>query len=179
MPLFSYTENFLMSYTIFDERQWVRDTKVGKVLVLLTLFCVATFLYISYSLGLFNKVVVVQSSLRYLIFVLFALWAVFPIMTIIARLSTAARGDGLFIRYFPFHFKEKRIPLENAASVEVVTYNAWKDFGGWGEKRRAKSKCLTVSGNIGVKIKYQDGSDLLIGSQKADELAEAIKSIMK
>ena len=35
------------------------------------------------------------------------------------KLVTEVRSDGLYIRFFPFHFSFQRIPLENLKSFEV------------------------------------------------------------
>jgi len=40
-------------------------------------------------------------------------------------------------------------------------------------------RAYNMSGNQGVQLVFKNGKKLLIGSQKADELAEAIRSIMK
>jgi TATA-box binding protein (TBP) (component of TFIID and TFIIIB) len=39
-------------------------------------------------------------------------------------------------------------------------------------------KAYNVSGNKGVQLVFKNGKKLLIGSQKADELAKAIESVM-
>jgi TATA-box binding protein (TBP) (component of TFIID and TFIIIB) len=51
------------------------------------------------------------------------------------------------------------------------------EYGGWGIKYGRKGKAYNVSGNRGVQLVFKDGKQLLIGSQRAEELAEAISSI--
>ncbi len=46
-------------------------------------------------------------------------------------LVTEVRHDGLFIQYRPFHFRWKRIGLEDLKEVYVRTYRPLLEYGGW------------------------------------------------
>ncbi len=96
-----------------------------------------------------------------------------------SRLITEVRPEGLFIRYAPFHRKFHEISLENLKDIQAVTYHPIYDYGGWGIRYGAMGKAYNVRGNRGVKIRYQGGHSLLIGSQKPEELHQAICSIVK
>jgi hypothetical protein len=95
----------------------------------------------------------------------------------VMKLITEVRLDGLFIRFVPLHLSFKRIPLETFAGYEVVTYRPILDYGGWGIRYGWKGKAYNVSGNRGVRFKSLRGRDLLIGSQRPEELASAIAII--
>jgi len=45
--------------------------------------------------------------------------------------------------------------------------------------RKGSGKAYNMKGNQGAQLVFKNGKRLLIGSQKPDELAEAINSIMK
>jgi len=94
-----------------------------------------------------------------------------------ANLRTEVREDGPYIRYFPFHWSFHRLPLEDLREVEAITYSPLRDYGGWGIRYGRKGKAYNPTGNRGVRLTYHSGRQLLIGSQKPDELADAIRSV--
>lgn len=72
------------------------------------------------------------------------------------RLVTEVRGNGLFIRYFPFHFRVHEISLDDVASVKAFTYHPIAEYGGWGIRFAWKGKAYNVRGNLGVRIYCAD-----------------------
>ena len=89
------------------------------------------------------------------------------------RLITEVRPDGLYLRFAPL--KEKRIPFETIKACAARTYRPIMDYGGWGMRYTRKGNALNVSGNEGVRLEFHRGKSLMIGSQRANELAAAIK----
>lgn len=96
-----------------------------------------------------------------------------------AKLTTEVRNDGLYIRFFPFHLSYHKIPLEDLKRCKARTYYPIGEYGGWGIRYARKDKAYNVSGNLGVRLDYSDGRHLLIGSQRPEELAQAIESVLK
>jgi hypothetical protein len=94
----------------------------------------------------------------------------------IAALNTEVRADGLYVKFFPFHWSFQRIPLENLKGIAVTTYRPILDYGGWGIRYGIAGKAYNVSGNRGVKLTFFKGRSLLIGSQQPEELAEALEA---
>ena len=91
------------------------------------------------------------------------------------HLRTEVNPDGLFVRFFPLHFRTHRIDLANLKSHAAVTYSPIRDYGGWGIRwRPGKGKAYNVSGNRGVQLEWKDGKRLLIGSQQPEALDRAI-----
>jgi hypothetical protein len=99
----------------------------------------------------------------------------FPILFYAINLTTEVRSDGLYLRFFPFHLGFRRIPAETLNRCEVQTYRPIRDYGGWGIRYGRGGKAYNVSGDRGVILGLSDGSRLLIGSQKPEELVNAIK----
>ena len=97
-----------------------------------------------------------------------------PVLFYLAKLTTEVRSDGLYVRYFPFHLSFRKTPLDDLAKYEVRTYSALRDYGGWGIRHGWKGKAYNVRGNRGVQLELRKGGRVLIGSQKPEELAEAI-----
>ena len=86
--------------------------------------------------------------------------------------------DAVLIVYRPF--TRRTITIAEIERAEVRTYNAIKDYGGWGIKGWSQAKmAYNVSGDRGVELWLTGGRSVMIGSQKADELAAAIQSRLR
>ena len=79
---------------------------------------------------------------------------------------------------FGFLSTYRRImPVDAIASVEVVQYHPIRDYGGWGLRfGRDGERIYNARGDRGVRLRLRDGSRLLIGSQRPDDLALAIEA---
>lgn len=84
---------------------------------------------------------------------------------------------GLFVRFFPFHWKVRQIDLSDVTAIQAVTYRPIRDYGGWGLRMGLHSRCYNVRGNEGVRIDYNRNFHLLIGSQHAKALEAALHTI--
>lgn len=90
------------------------------------------------------------------------------------RLIVEVMDDSVSIRYVPL--TKRTIPLADIEQVEALTYKPLQEFGGWGVRGRSNRRAYNVSGNRGVELTLRDGRMIMIGSQKAEELALAIVS---
>lgn len=96
------------------------------------------------------------------------------------RLITEVRYDGLYIKFFPFHWSYRRIPLESVIQYEIRKYKPIREYGGYGIRYSMKyGKAYNVSRNQGLQLEFDTGKRLLIGTQKPDELYQAIKKILR
>lgn len=103
---------------------------------------------------------------------------VLPVLFASMRLITQVRYDGVYVRFVPFHWRWVKIEPERIQGVKAREYNALLEYGGWGIRYGAQGKAYTVSGKQGVELEFADGSILLIGSQKAEELERRILEIL-
>jgi hypothetical protein len=94
---------------------------------------------------------------------------------IMTKLITEVRQDGLYIKFFPFHLNYHKINIENVEDIILKQFRPIKY--GWGIRLTTKGKAYIVSGNKGVQIIYNNHNQVLIGSQKNEELLKAINSI--
>ncbi len=94
------------------------------------------------------------------------------------RLLTEVRDDEVEIR-FVLVWPRKRIPLQDIASCEARTYRPIWEYGGWGVRWGKSGRAFNVSGDRGVQLVLTNGKRLLIGSQRAEELAAAILTRMQ
>ncbi|WP_455209831.1 DUF6141 family protein [Kaarinaea lacus] len=110
-----------------------------------------------------GAVVVFSTSMVYLFYTL--------------RLITEVKEEGLYIRFYPF--RTKVIPFNTIQSCEARTYNPLSEYGGWGIKYGRSGWAYNIIGDRGVQLVLNNGKRILIGSQKAEELANAIKRFME
>ena len=114
-------------------------------------------------------------SVLWVIFVLFGLG--FPVFFRSLKLVTKLRDDHVYLRYYPIY--RRRILYTDIKSVSTRQYRPIVEYGGWGIRwSPANGMAYNVSGNMGVQLELTNGKHLLIGSQRAEELEQAIKSRM-
>ena len=51
------------------------------------------------------------------------------------------------------------------------------NYGGWGLRTNFRSNAYTVRGNEGVWLEFNDAKPVLVGSQRAAELADVINAV--
>ena len=68
----------------------------------------------------------------------------------------------------------RQIALREIASAEAVTYSPLADCGGWGIRGWGRNAALNARGSRGVQVALRDGRRVLVGSQRPEELAEAL-----
>ena len=92
------------------------------------------------------------------------------------RLVVRVDVDGVHVRFWPFSRLD--LPHERIVAVSVEDYDPVGEFGGWGVKGPPArwGWCYTVSGRRGVRLELDNRHRLLIGSRRADELADAIRA---
>jgi hypothetical protein len=115
--------------------------------------------------------------------VMIMIWVIFgvffPLLFYSMRLVTEVRYDGLYIRYFPLQFHRQKIAFEEIKKYEIRTYSAMKEYGGYGIRYGKNGKAYNVSGNRGIQFEFQDGKHLLVGSQRPEEFASALASVIR
>jgi len=89
------------------------------------------------------------------------------------RLTVEVDERELRVRFAPF--VNKRIPHSELKSAEALEYHPLRQYGGWGIRRGKDGWAYTTSGHEGVRIATTDGKSFLVGSQRAAELAEALR----
>lgn len=110
-----------------------------------------------------------------------ALWLFFlllgvglPLLFWWMRLRVVVDETSLRIRFRPF--REKVIAHDDIQAGEEVTYSPIGEYGGWGLRYRPGfGWAYNVSGKQGVVVTLKDGTRMLIGSQRAHELATALE----
>ena len=106
--------------------------------------------------------------------ILATLGIILPLLLSRFRLRVRVEPNHLQVHWVPFIYKS--IPLTRITRWQAVTYRPLRDFGGWGIRRAWNGSiwAYTISGNRGVRLEFTEGKPLLIGSQRAEELAAAL-----
>jgi hypothetical protein len=88
------------------------------------------------------------------------------------KLITEVNAAGIHVRFYPL--TSKTIRFEDITSCTARTYKPIREYGGWGIRIGRNGKAYNVYGDEGVQLEFADALPLLIGSQRAEELAELI-----
>ena len=71
----------------------------------------------------------------------------------------------------------RAIPLDQLRAVEIVRYRVPRDYLFWGARTaRDGETVLTAKGDRAVRLVFADGSRILIGTQRPEELSESLKA---
>jgi len=89
------------------------------------------------------------------------------------RLTTVVDQRGIEVNLWPV--RRRHISLAEIRSVAARDYNPITEYGGWGLRLGLKGWAYNVSGRRGAQLELSKGFPVLIGSQRADELAAAIE----
>jgi hypothetical protein len=113
--------------------------------------------------------------------VVLVIWMVFgilfPLWFLVMKLEIVVTGSGLSFRFFPLHPKWRDIPFPEIVMAEAVTYHPLREYGGWGIRFGWRGgMAYNVEGDRGVRITLNNGKKFLLGSQHAEELAQALQA---
>ena len=150
-------------------------------------FCVVLVCSVVVGIVIIGSVLAIQDSVDASVFVTAILGGIVAPIAIVAlflltSLETEVRSNALYVRLFPFHIRHRKIPAEDLSECYARTYRPILEYGGWGIRysfRKGRGRAYNMTGNQGVQLVFKNGKRLLIGSQKPDDLAQAINSIMK
>lgn len=110
--------------------------------------------------------------------VLFAVGVLVPPILLVGvlHMTTVVTPDSCRVWYGWVPTYRRTFSLAEVRKVEIVCYNAFQDHGFWGVRTaRDGERILTARGDRGVRIHLSDGSRILIGSQRAEELAAVLE----
>lgn len=85
------------------------------------------------------------------------------------QLSVAMRG----------FWRSRHIPAADIKSVQVVVYDPARDYGGYGIRKTRQGTAYLAGGNEGVRVELKSGQPVIVGSQRPNELAEALGHLIR
>ncbi len=95
----------------------------------------------------------------------------------VTKLTVQVDSEKISIRFYPMVKRE--VLLSDINSFEIKEFNPIIDFGGWGLRYsiRWKTTGYILKGKVGVHIHLKNGKNLLISSERANELFRVLKEI--
>lgn len=100
------------------------------------------------------------------------------ILFLIIRLDTQIKKDGVYVKFFPLHFRFRYYSWAELSKCYVRKYSPMAEYGGWGLRFGFGGKAYNISGNQGLQLQFKNKKTLLIGTQKPAELQQVIDKFM-
>ena len=105
------------------------------------------------------------------------LWLIY-LRLVTVRLVTEVRAAELSISMRGL-WRSRKIPAADIKSAQVITFDAARDFGGSGIRPTRQGTAYLAGGNEGVRLELRRGSSVIVGSQRARELADAVHRLIQ
>ena len=92
------------------------------------------------------------------------------------KLYTIIKTDGIYVRFFPLQMAYKKYTWDSLEKCYVRKYSPLSEYGGWGFRFGifGNGNALNISGNMGLQLKIFNKTNLLIGTNKPEELKEVL-----
>jgi hypothetical protein len=98
----------------------------------------------------------------------------------VLRMTTEVAPGGCAVWFGWIPSYRRLVLLDTIQRIEIVEYRPWADYRGWGARTgRDGERVLIARGNRGVRLHMVDGSRLLIGSQRPEDLAQALEHAIR
>lgn len=103
-----------------------------------------------------------------------------PGILLYSRMTLTVDDHGIEVDYRPFI--KRRICAGEVTSADLVDYRGLVDYGGWGIRFRLlsyRNKAYTMSGHQGVMLNTIYGNQILLGTDRGEELLVAVRRILE
>ena len=149
---------------LFHEQQHLRGTRAA-------LFVTGVFGLV--TVGILTLMILLSTIVWPAVGIVAFAGVVIVTMVLTATMTTVIDAAGVHVRYFPY--LRKTFALEDIVAWTARTYDPM-EYGGWGVRGfpGRYGWAYNVSGNRGVEIEFKNGNRLMLGSQRAEDLAAAI-----
>jgi Na+/melibiose symporter-like transporter len=98
-------------------------------------------------------------------------------LLLLASVHLRIEKEGIYIRYFPFHFKPLFFNWSEIDHFELRKYDPLSEYGGWGLKGSKNNRAYNVSGDMGLQITLKSGRKLLVGTANPKKMEVALLEI--
>lgn len=149
----------------FEEEQDFRHSKLWILMVIALIPILSSLATSSQPLISLSAILIILISITLLYF---------------AKLEVSVEENHVSIRFFPVHlFRPRKIFLDDIEDFTSEEYSPLKEFGGWGWRWLPfhDKTAYSVEGHKCVRLEMKDDTEIVIGSQKPDELEEAISEL--
>ena len=144
------------------------------------LVVVAGIIICGFSIGsVFN--LIEEDPLKFWIVFVFSLVTIAVLVALLffVKLETKIDEQGIHYKFWPFNRKEKNLKWAEIRTCHVRKYSPLTEYGGWGYRAgifRSNNGALNVKGNKGIQIKFNNGKQLLVGTQRENEASRVLKT---
>jgi len=104
------------------------------------------------------------------------LWLVYLRLATV-RLVTEVRAGELSVAMRGL-WRSRKIPATDIKSVQVVSFDPARDYGGYGIRSTRQATAYLAGGNQGVRVELKRGLPVVVGSERARELADAVNRVI-
>ncbi len=119
-------------------------------------------------------------GLRYLVGVVTGFTLPVVMLVGVLRMTTLVTPTDVRVWFGIIPTYRREIALASISRVEVVQYRPIADTKGWGIRTGPDGeRVLNARGDRGVRLHLVDGSKILIGSQRAEQLALAVEGALR
>lgn len=105
------------------------------------------------------------------------------IFLMLIKLKTRITDNGIYYRFYPFQFAERKIEWHELRDAYIRQYNSFHEYGGWGIRygspKTGRAVNTSASSSLGLQLQFNDGKLLLIGTARPDELKLIIDEVIK
>ena len=167
---------------LFQEKQRFKNPYIWTFLLLGTSVAVGTLLYLTVrqmllarpegELPMPDAVLVALGGFVIALNLLVVLY--FALM----RLQTEVAGGALLVRLSPLQRRVRQIDLSGVTSVTHVVCRPMAEFSGYGLRRRRQVTAYLVQGEDAVRLDYENGCAVIIGTQHPEALRKALEAIV-
>lgn len=90
------------------------------------------------------------------------------------RLKVRVNHERVRVAFAPF--ASLTVRRDRILAADAVTFDALSEFGGWGPRRSKKyGRVFIIAGDNGVLLTLDDGSMVLLGSGRSEELTQILQ----
>lgn len=114
--------------------------------------------------------------------VVIILWAIFGVAFLIVpilflKLVIQIRKDGIYIRFTPFHIRERKFLFNHFKEYENIPYRVL-DYGGWGIRINLDGEiAYNINGKKAIRL-TMDHQIIVIGTENPDEFIRILNSVV-
>lgn len=167
------------------DSKFTETQKINQLWLWITLIIAGSAVIGVFGFGFYQQIILGQqfgnnpmSDLGLIVVASMALILILSIILLFtfAKLTTEIDKNGVRYKFFPFHFKFRHLDWSTIEKYQVVKYNPLREYGGWGIRIARNKKAYTSSGDKGLLLYLKNGKQLLIGTQKYNEMIVFLKN---
>jgi hypothetical protein len=161
--------------TVFREEQYF-DWRVYALIAVLEVLAGYSLVWLTRNWGPVAALLAHKWSLEFSLAAVSGLALPFLLAIYLLQMTTEVTPTEIRVWFGWVPIYRRVVSIGSIRRYAVVQYRPIADYGGWGIRAgRDGERVLNARGDRGVRLELTDGSKLLIGSQRPEELAETIE----